>query len=86
MLTTTERQELTRLLKDNGAALDARRAASEQLRLAGNAVREKRQADAVELLKKVAVNEQSLNAADRKAFRQCSAGLLPGFAAAPVPT
>ena len=84
LLTTTEQQELTRLLKDNGAALDARRAASEQLRLAGNAVREKRQADAVELLKKVAVNEQYLNAADRKAFRQCSTGLLPGVAAAPV--
>ncbi len=82
LLTTTEQQELTRLLKDNGAALDARRAASEQLRLAVNALRDKRQTDAVDLLKKVAVNEQYLTATDRQTFRQCSVGLnLPGVAA-----
>ena len=75
LLTTTEQQELTRLLKDNGAALDARRAASEQLRLAVNALRDRRQTDAVDLLKKVAVNEQYLTAADRQTFRQCSVGL-----------
>ena len=69
-LSTTEQQELDRLLKDNDAALDARRAASEQLRLAGNALRDHRQTDAVDLLKKVAVNEQYLTAADRETFRQ----------------
>ena len=81
LLTTTEQQELTRLLKDNGAALEARRTASQQLHLAGVALNEKRQADAVELLKRVAVNEQYLTAADRQTFRQCSVGLLPGVAA-----
>ncbi len=83
LLTTTEQQELTRLLKDNGAALDARRAASEQLRLAVNALRDRRQTDAVDLLKKVAVNEQYLTAADRQTFRQCSVGLnLPSASGA----
>ena len=38
LLTTTEQQELTRLLKDNLAALDARHAAAEQLRLAVQAL------------------------------------------------
>ena len=85
LLTTTEQQELTRLLKDNGAALDARRAASEQLRLAVNALRDKRQTDAVDLLKKVAVNEQYLTATDRQTFRQCSVGLnLPGVRRGPT--
>ncbi|HVS35260.1 MAG TPA: hypothetical protein VMS17_06730, partial [Gemmataceae bacterium] len=83
LLTTVEQQELTRLLTDNGAALDARHAASDQLRQAVAALNAKRQAEAVELLKKVAVNEQYLAASDRQLFHQYSAGLnLPGAAPA----
>ncbi len=74
-LSAAEQLELDRMLKDNGAALAARRAASEQLRLADNALRDHRQADALDLLKMVAVNEQYLTAADREAFRKDSAGM-----------
>jgi type II secretory pathway component GspD/PulD (secretin) len=82
-LTQVEQQELVHLLKDNAAALDARRTASRQLRDAVSALHDKRQTDAVDLLKRVAVNEQYLNAADRQTFRQCSAGMnLPTAAPA----
>jgi general secretion pathway protein D len=88
-LSTTEQRELARLRTDNGAALDARRAASEQLRLAGNALRDHRQDAALDLLKKVAVNEQYLTAADRQTFRKDSAGMNLPIAApaslAPAP-
>ena len=85
-LTQTEQQELGRLMKDNAVALDGRRAAAEQLRLAQNALKDKRQTDAIDLLKRVAANEQYLTAADRQAFRKCSTGLnLPGAGGPPEP-
>ncbi|HBI41704.1 MAG TPA: hypothetical protein DDY78_02475, partial [Planctomycetales bacterium] len=83
-LSTTEQRELARLLTDNGAALDARRAASEQLRLADNALRDNRPDAALDLLKKVAVNEQYLTAADRQTFRKDSAGMNLPSAAPPA--
>ena len=85
-LTPTEQQELARLMKDNVVALDGRRAAAEQLRLAQNALKDNRQTDAIDLLKRVAANEQYLTTADRQAFRKCSTGLnLPGAGGPPEP-
>ena len=73
-------------MKDNAVALDGRRAAAEQLRLAQNALKDNRQTDAIDLLKRVAANEQYLTAADRQAFHKCSAGLnLPGAGGPPEP-
>ena len=84
-LTQTEQQELARVMNDNTAAREGRRAAADQLRQAQFALQENRQADAVDLLKRVAANEQYLTTADREAFRKCSAGLnLPGAGGPPA--
>ncbi len=85
-LSATEQQELGRLLTDNKTALDARRAASEQLRLAGNALGDHRMSDALDLLKQVAVNEQYLTAADRETFHKDSAAMKLSAAPAVPPS
>jgi type II secretory pathway component GspD/PulD (secretin) len=65
-LTPAEREELTRLRRENDLALQARREAGTALRQAELALQQGRTAEAGELLKKAAANHQYLPDVDRK--------------------
>jgi general secretion pathway protein D len=69
-LTPAEQDELKRWLTLNAQALQVRRQAGEQLRLAEQALQQGRRAEAVDLLKRVSGNDLYLSAADKRRFQE----------------
>ncbi len=64
-LTPTEQEELARLQEENTSALKARLEGGQKLNLAEKALREGRTAEANELYRKIAANEQYLTVTDK---------------------